>query len=155
MNNKGNSPYNLVRSFFYAFYGIAYALRHERNLRIHFLLSGYMLYFSRYYAFSRVEYALLLLVAGFVITCEMVNTAVENTVDLKTSTYNSRAKIAKDVAAGAVLVSALTSIAVGLLLFWEPPVLARVAQDLAENPLRWAILFAASLVVVFLPANSR
>ena len=155
MNKSPKGKYSLLQSFTFAFSGIVYALLHERNLRIHFCMGAYMLYFSRYYAFTRAEYAILLLVIGFVVTCELFNTAVENTVDLKTPVYDSIAKIAKDVAAGAVLVSALTSVAVGFMLFWEPPVLSLIFADILDRLYIWLPLVALTLAFMFLPRKSN
>lgn len=151
MKRSYNKPYSLPDSFSFALRGVYHALTHERNLRIHFASAGYALYFSRYYALSKAEYALLLLSIGFVITCEMVNTAIETTVDLETPSYNSLAKIAKDVAAGAVLVSALTSVGVAFLLFWDMPTIHVIAQDITGSAAVWAFLVAATIAWVALP----
>ena len=124
------SKHNLIQSIHFALQGIVYALRRERNLRIHLSVAGWVIYFSRYYAFSAEQTALLFLVIGLVITCELFNTAIEKTVDLEKPAYNPLAKVAKDVAAGAVLVSSITSVAVGILLFGDPAVIARIWADI-------------------------
>ena len=145
------SDYNLLKSFSFAFSGIIYALGHERNLRIHFAAAALVLYLTRYYSLSRAEFALLLLVIGLVITCELLNTAIETNVDLKTPVWNSLAKIAKDVAAGAVLVSGLTALAVAAVLFWDIPTFYRIFTDIRKAPAQWILLAAISLYLIFLP----
>ncbi|MDR2932221.1 MAG: diacylglycerol kinase family protein [Oscillospiraceae bacterium] len=148
-------PYSLKKSFSFAFGGVAYALKHERNLRIHFAVMLYVLYFSiRYYDFTNVEYALILLVIGFVITCEMVNTAIEKTVDIETPVYNGLAKIAKDVAAGAVLVSSVTAVAVSLLLFWDLVILSVILADIVDQLLIWGLLLSVTILWIIWPRRN-
>lgn len=123
----------------------------ERNLRIHFTAGAFALYFSRYYKLPTVEMAILIFCIGFVIVCEMINTAIEKTVDLETQTFSTLAKIAKDVAAGAVLVSAATALAVGFLLFWNIDILAGILNDIAARPLPFILAFLLSAAWIFLP----
>jgi len=152
MINK--SPYNLIQSFRFALAGIYFALRHERNLRIHFAAGVVVVRISRYYeTLTRGEFCLLLLLIGFVITCELINTAVEKTVDLETPVFHSLAKIAKDVAAGAVLVSSLTSIAVGLILFWDMDTIRFILSDIAARPWGWLFGAALALAWIILPQS--
>ena len=143
--------YSLVASFKFAISGIAYALLHERNLRIHFTAAALVVYFAHYYDFARGEKAVLFLVAGFVIACELINTAIENTVDLETAAWNPLAKLAKDVAAGAVLVAGITSIAVAGSLFWQPKVLAQIWQDILAAPIPWVFVLIISVLWIFVP----
>jgi diacylglycerol kinase (ATP) len=149
------ADYNLLWSFYYAFSGIFYAVFHERNLRIHFAAAAAALYFSRYYGLSRGEYALLLLVIGFVVTSELMNTAIERTVDLESPAFSPLAKIAKDVAAGAVLVSGITAAVVAFLFFWDIPTLGLILADLLAAPVLWAALLAAAFLWVFLPFGRK
>lgn len=127
-------------SFGWAVSGIFHALRHERNLRIHFAVAAYVLYFSRYYSLSKLECCVVILFIGMVVTCEMLNTAIENTVDLETSVYSHLAKTAKDVAAGAVLVSSVASVAAGALLFWDPDIFAVIWRDITQSSVIWLLL---------------
>lgn len=146
-----NSAYNLLRSFKCAFTGIARSLRYERNLRIHFLTSAYVIYFTRYFDLSKAELALVILMIGLVIACELINTAIEATVDLKTPAYSALAKTAKDAAAGAVLVSAAASVAVGAALFWRPPVFALIWADIMSAPVIWILLAAITVFLIAWP----
>lgn len=145
------NDHGLIGSFGYAIKGLLYAIRHERNFRIHITFTVYVLYFSRYYGFSRLEYAVLLLVTGLVMACELLNTAIERAVDIKTPVYNGLAKTAKNVAAGAVLLSGITAAVIGVLLFWDIAVLKRIFLDIAAAPFLWVLLLAVTVVWIMWP----
>lgn len=136
----------LKKSFIYAIRGIRFCIRHERNIRIHITATLYVLYFSQFYGFSRAETALLLLLCGLVISMEIMNTAIEVVIDKVSHGYNVFAMIGKDIAAGAVLVTAATAVAVGVVMMWDTEVFGIIFRHFAENP--WnAALFAASIVM--------
>jgi diacylglycerol kinase len=139
----------LPRSFFYAVRGVLRSLKTERNLRIHFLAAAYVLYFSRYFRLEPVERAVLFLALGSVLVCELINTAIESAINLYSGSYNHYAKFAKDAAAGAVLVSAAVSVAVGAALFWRPEVWLSIWRDVLSAPAVWLLLAA---ITVFLAA---
>lgn len=105
------------KSFRYAIAGISYAFKSERHFKIHFAVAFIVLLFATFLSVTRVEWIVLLLVISSTITLELVNTAIENVVDLITEEHHPLAKIAKDIAAGAVLVSALMSVIIGLIIF--------------------------------------
>lgn len=149
------SAYNLARSFVYAFQGVARSFWHERNLRIHLFISAYILYFSRYFKFSRSEYAVLFIAIGLVVACELINTAVEAAVDLSTSVYSDLAKTAKDAAAGAVLVSSSASAAVGFIFFWQPDTLLRILSDVLAAPFVWSFLIGITIFLVAWPEHRQ
>ena len=113
-------------SFHFAASGLMYALRHERNLRFHFIFALVVLAMALVCGFSALEICFLALTIGFVIIAEMLNTAVEKMVDYVSPQWSANAKIAKDVAAGAVLVSAFFAAVVGLVLFLRPQVIHRI-----------------------------
>lgn len=108
----------LVDSFRFAFQGIQYSLKTQRNIRIHFVIAILVFILGIYFKLDTTELALILLTITVVITGEMVNTAIEKTIDLVTEEYKLLAKIAKDVAAGAVLVSSIASVVIGILIFY-------------------------------------
>ncbi len=114
---------NLLISFKYAWLGLRYAFCTQRNFRIHVVLGTCAISLSIFLGLSELEIAVIGLTTGAVLTMELLNTAIESVVDLTVkTTYHELAKIAKDCAAAAVLVSALASILVaGSLLF--PPLL--------------------------------
>ena len=143
---KRKGSYSLAQSFLFALKGISHAIRHERNLRIHLAAAAYVLFFAvNYYSLPPSEYALLLLVIGLVIACELFNTAIEHYVDIETPVYNGLAKIAKDVAAGAVLVSAVTAIAVGGILLWNPVVFTRIVADVYDHLLIFMLVLGLTV----------
>ena len=108
---------SLIESFNYAVSGIIYTLKTERNMRIHFFISIVVITLSLFFDFSRGELLLLFFTISLVFITEMINTAIERTIDLITEDFHPLARIAKDVAAGGVLIAAINSIVVGYLLF--------------------------------------
>ncbi len=110
---------NLIDSFNYAVTGILMAMKTEKNLRIHYLTSIAVIIFSLFFDFSRLEFMILLFAVSLVIVTEMINTAIEKTIDMITKKYHPLAKIAKDISAGAVLISAINAVVVGYLLFFD------------------------------------
>jgi len=106
-----------IRSFGYAFEGIYYALRTQRNMRVHLGIGVVAAVLGIWLGISGVEWAVLLVMMALVLALEMVNTVVEALVDLVTDRFHPLAKVAKDVAAGAVLVAAILAVGVGLFLF--------------------------------------
>lgn len=107
----------LVHSFRYAFAGLWYALRTQRNLRIHLTAATTAVLLGLLLRISSVEWAILALTIGAVVISELSNTVVEALVDLISPDRHPLAKVAKDVAAAGVLCTAITAIAVGLALF--------------------------------------
>ena len=110
---------SLLASFTYAFDGIVHALRHERNMWIHFITAGLVLVAALFFALTRLEVIALFVAISFVLITEMFNTAVEHVVDLVTDEEDPRARIAKDVSAGAVLLAAVNAVAVAYLVFYD------------------------------------
>lgn len=134
------------KSFFCAFRGIVYCVRHERNLRFHLVAALYVFYFSTFYEFTKTEYAVLALVCAFVIVSELFNTAVEVVIDKISPRYNVFAMIGKDIAAGAVLVSAAAAAAAGILLFWDISVFVRIFAFFTGGWLPPMILLASAVL---------
>jgi len=113
--------HNLAASFLYAGQGIYYALRTQRNFRIHSLVTSVVLTLGVMLALPRNDLAVLGLICGVVMALEMINTALEAVVDLTVEqNFHQLAKIAKDCAAGAVFIAALTAIFVGSCLLLPP-----------------------------------
>jgi diacylglycerol kinase len=101
----------------YAVEGILYCIKTQRNMRVHLVIAIIVLMSAILLRIVRAEFIMVLMSISMVFICEIINTAVEKAVDTATLEYHPIAKIAKDVAAGAVLVAALSSIIVGLLVF--------------------------------------
>ena len=106
-----------IMGFGYAFNGLWYAIRTQRNARVHLLIGALALIAAIILHLSAIEFALLFVAATSVFISEMINTAVEQCVNLASPEYHPLAKIAKDVAAGAVLANAILSIIIGLCIF--------------------------------------
>lgn len=104
-------------SFYYALSGIAEAIFREKHLRFHIVIADLIIVFAYFYGISGTQWAVLLLDIAAVISAELFNTAIERAVDTATDEIVSTAKLAKDAAAGAVLVLAVSSLAVGVCLF--------------------------------------
>ncbi|MFZ7130735.1 MAG: diacylglycerol kinase family protein [Eubacteriales bacterium] len=109
----------LLESFKYALHGIHYAFHSQRNIKIHFIVALVVFMLGIWYRISAIEWIVLLLTISMVITGEMVNTAIEKTIDLVTEEYKVLAKISKDVAAGAVLISSIAAVAIGIIIFYN------------------------------------
>lgn len=112
--------HNLFASFRYAFAGILFTLRTQRNMRIHFC-AGILAFISAFLlGISPFEKALIFMAATAVVAAEMINTAIENAVDLATHRRHPLAKAAKDTAAAAVMVLSFNALAIGSLLLLPP-----------------------------------
>lgn len=109
----------LVDSFNYAISGIVYAVRTQRNMRIHMIAALIVLTACFFYDLSKLEILILTITITMVIMAEMINTAIECAIDVTANFYHPLAKIAKNTAAGAVLVTAVNAIVVGYIIFWE------------------------------------
>ena len=114
---RGKSGWEkFIASFGYAFQGLWYALRTQRNMRVHLVVALLIIIVGIILHISPVEFAMLFVASTGVFIAEMCNTVIELCVDLASPQYHPLAKIAKDVAAGAVLLSALLSIVIGLFV---------------------------------------
>ena len=107
----------LIKSFQHAFCGILTSFVIGRNIKVHYIAALAAILGGLYFGISKVEFLIILLVSTQVICLEMVNTAIERTVDLVTVEYHLYAKIAKDVAAGAVLVATIFATIIGGIIF--------------------------------------
>ena len=112
---------NLFVSFQYAWQGVSYAFRTQRNFRIHVAVGLLAVALALALGLSAVEISVIILTGGAVMTMELINTALESVVDLTVQqTYHELAKIAKDCAAAAVLMSAMISVSVAVCLLLPP-----------------------------------
>ncbi len=107
----------LIKSFKYAFEGIFTGIKEEQNMKIHILIMILVIIMGIILKISKIEWIICIILFGFVISMELINTAIENAVDLITKEINSQAKIIKDIAAGAVLISAISSAIIGIIIF--------------------------------------
>ena len=109
----------LLESFNHAINGVIDAARTQRNMKIHIIASIAVLIACFFFDISKAEFLSLAITITMVISAELVNTALEAVVDLNTNYYHPLAKVAKNAAAGAVLVTAINAILVGYIIFWD------------------------------------
>ncbi len=140
---------SLRQSFRYAFAGFLSCINNERNMRIHLSVFILLAVFSHYYGLTKLEFTLFTIVCGLVMFAEMINTAIEAVVDLCSPSYHRLARIAKDVAAGAVLLSAMVAVIVGICLFGDFARLLMTFEALVAEPHR-IVLFAVLLLLLVL-----
>jgi diacylglycerol kinase (ATP) len=141
----------LIESFNAAIDGIIYSVRTQKNMRIHFFIAIAVLFFSLFFDLSKSELMILFLSITLVIVAEMINTAIENTIDMFANYYHPLAKIAKNVAAGAVLVSAINAVLVGYLIFFDNlvPMANMVVNKVKQSPPHITfITFALVMLIV-------
>ncbi len=126
----------ILDSFNYAFEGIIHVLRTQRNMRIHFAIAAGVLIAALSFDVTRLELIALLLAIAFVLIAEMINSAVEAAVDVASTSFDPLAKLAKDIAAGAVLIASLNAVAIGYLVFSGDVarVSGRFLDRLSETP---------------------
>jgi diacylglycerol kinase len=115
-HSKKSEWAKFIAGFGYAFSGLWYALRTQRNMRVHTVITFVVIAASIILHISAVEFALIFIAISGVFIAEMFNTVMELCVDLASPQYHPIAKIAKDVAAGAVLANAILSIIIGLFV---------------------------------------
>lgn len=141
---------SLLESFNFAFEGIIHVLRTQRNMRIHFGVAVLVLVAAVVTGVDRLELIALLLAISFVLIAEMVNTAIEGAVDVSTTTFDPNAKLAKDIAAGAVLIATVNAIAIGYLVFSGQVADAstRLLDQLASAPAKLTLV--ALVLTVFI-----
>ncbi|MBQ9942235.1 MAG: diacylglycerol kinase [Christensenellaceae bacterium] len=147
-----------INSVNHAFEGIVHAFRSEKNMRIHIVTALLVVIAAVLTYCTRYEMIALAITITFVFFAEMINTAVEAVVDLVTDKYHEMAKIAKNVAAGAVLLSALNALVVGYLVFY------RKISNFSFTPINYmvnlpahltfAALVVVTLVVIIIKAKS-
>ncbi|MEK7559364.1 MAG: diacylglycerol kinase family protein, partial [Patescibacteria group bacterium] len=114
MNDKNHS---ILQSFKFAMTGVKIAIKENRNMKIHFVIAIFVVIFALFLQMSRLEIAIICIIIILVFSAEMINTAIEEVINLVTKEYREEARIAKDVSAGMVFIVAAGSIAVGLLIF--------------------------------------
>ena len=150
------SVYSLKQSFSFALNGIRITIIGERNFRIHTCVMIYVVLFSLFYDFSPVEYAVIALTFALVRGAEMMNTAIEEVINSEFEGYHIMAKKAKDIAAGAVFICAVTAVIVGVILFWDIPTMLKIFWFFFHNPLLLLLLAASGVVsVLFIMGKIR
>ena len=114
---EGVKKQPIYKSFYYAISGICEGIKKERNVKIHFIAMLFVIIFGYLLKISLVEWCICVILFGLVISLEYINTAIENAVDLVTTKYDERARVAKDTAAASVFFASIASLIVGLIIF--------------------------------------
>jgi diacylglycerol kinase (ATP) len=150
---------SLIWSFNYAIEGVVYALRTQRNMRLHVAAAAMALVAALVLGVGKLGLIAIVFSITFVFVTELINTAIESAVDLAIQTYDPIAKIAKDVSAGAVLVAATNALVVAFLVLFDPLriVVARGLTwvSIAPTYLTAVALGLVLLAVIALKAGSR
>jgi diacylglycerol kinase (ATP) len=141
---------SIFDSFNYAFEGIIHVLRTQRNMRIHFAVATVVLVGGIATGVDRFELIALLLAISFVLITEMVNTAVEASIDVATTSFDPLAKLAKDITAGAVLIATVNAVAVGYLVFSDQFAnrSSRLIDQLRDAPAQLTLIALVLTIIV-------
>jgi diacylglycerol kinase (ATP) len=146
----------VLQSFNWAFEGVIHVLRTERNMRIHFALASAVLILAFSYGVTKLELMALLIAISFVLIAEMVNTAIEATIDLATTSFDPLAKMAKDIAAGAVLIASVNAVVIGYLVFadrlTEPS--SRLVERVREAPANLTLIALILIVLIVIASKA-
>lgn len=114
---SSHHPARHVKSFKYAFKGILHTLINEPNFRVQILIVAAASYLGFLYKITNTEWGLLIITLGSLLAAEMINTVVEEFIDALIKEYHEGARVIKDVAAGYVLINAITTLIMILLIF--------------------------------------
>lgn len=109
----------VLESFNNAINGIIDTVRTERNMRIHLIAALGVLFASFFFDISKYEFLILAVTITMVIAAELINTSIEAAIDMTTNYYHPLAKVAKNAAAGAVLITAINALIVAYIIFWD------------------------------------
>ena len=141
---------NFIEAWYNAINGIVYTATTQRNFRIQLVLAVIVLALSLFYGLGTTEFLCLVFALFFVIFAEMVNTAIETVVDLFVDVYHPKAKIAKDVAAGAVVLSACNALIAGYFIFFNAENMKAISDSIFNNMVKSPqhLAFVAIILVV-------
>ena len=147
---------SIIESFNYAIEGVVHVLRAQRNLRIHFAIAVIVLVLAVAVGVSKIELIALLIAIAFVLVAEMINTAIEGAIDAATTSFDPMAKLAKDIAAGAVLIAAVTAVAVGYLVFAGKAAdkSARVLDRIRDAPAELTLIALVLTVIIVIATKA-
>ena len=156
-DKKDYEPLNLthgqkfLKGFDYAYEGLVYAINHEKNMKFHILASVLVLVGSLFFNLSRIEMMFLVFAIVFVISLELLNTALEEAVNLASDgKYSKMAKAAKDVSAAATFVAAINALFVGYLIFFDKFLnfYDSVILKIARRPSHLALITISLIIIV-------
>ena len=139
---------SLLQSFYYAFRGLVKIICEERSFRIQLVAILYVSIFALFYGLNGTQWAILWITFCLIPALEIVNTAIENTVDIKVREQNSNAKSAKDLAAAAVLFSSIITVIVAVCLFSDKDKLINALRIAFTPP--WIIIIVLTIFPAFI-----
>lgn len=141
---------NFIEAWKNATNGIIYSATTQRNIRIQLVLAVIVMVLSLFYGLETTEFLCLGFAVFMVIFAELINTAIETVVDLFVDVYHPKAKIAKDVAAGAVVLAACNALVVGYFIFFKEENMKAISESLFNNMVKspMHLAFVAMLLVV-------
>jgi diacylglycerol kinase (ATP) len=147
---------SIIESFNFAIEGVVHVLRTQRNLRIHFAAAVIVLVLAVLVGVSKIELIALLIAIAFVLVAEMINTAIEGAIDAATTSFDPMAKLAKDIAAGAVLIAAVTAVAVAYLVFAGKAAdkSARVLDRIRDAPAEISLIALVLTVIIVIATKA-
>jgi diacylglycerol kinase (ATP) len=147
---------SVIESFNYAIEGVIHVLRTQRNMRIHFAVAVAVLAIAAAVEVTKIELIALLLAIAFVLITEMINSAVEGAIDATTTSFDPMAKLAKDIAAGAVLIASVNAVAIGYLVFAGKAAdkTARVLDRLRNAPATITVIALVLTVIVVIATKA-
>lgn len=134
-----------INSFKVAFKGIAFTIKNESHMRFHIIASFYVILFSFFYELTKAQWGVVLLLISSVMTAEIFNTSLEEICNLNTESYNPIVKIAKDVAAGAVLILSIAAVAIAFLFYFDLNIIKNIFIFFLANPL-WLSFLVISFI---------
>lgn len=148
--NKELKNHNFIDAWKNAFNGIIYATTTQGNIQKQLIIAVIVVIVSLFFNLNRAEFLCFLFTIVLIIFAEMVNTAIETVVDLFVDVYHPKAKIAKDVAAGAVVLSAINAIIVGYFIFFKAENLSELSNSVFRNMIKSPIhlTFVAIILVI-------
>ena len=139
----------MVDSFNYAINGIIETVRTQRNMRIHLIAALCVLIACFLIDISKAEFLILCITVTMVLAAEVINTAIESAIDMAANHYHPLAKIAKNAAAGAVLITAINSLIVGYIIFWDKiSLISYSAIKNVKNSNPYMVLIALVFVIL-------
>jgi diacylglycerol kinase (ATP) len=147
---------SVIESFNFAIEGVVHVLRTHRNMRIHFAVAIAVLVSAAAVGVSKIELIALLISIAFVLVAEMINTAVESAIDAATTSFDPMAKLAKDIAAGAVLIASVNAVAVAYLVFAGKAAdkTARVLDKLRNAPAEITVIALVLTVIIVIATKA-
>ena len=135
-----------LNSFRVAFAGIWYAIKNESHMRFHLVAGFYVIIFSLFYGLTKAEWGVVLILIASILSAEIFNTAIEEVCNLNRDSFDPLVRIAKDVAAAAVLVLSFAAVAVAFIFYFDIEKITAVSMHVFTTP--WLlILFIVSIII--------